>query len=92
MEFTEKETLQDALIAHKFILHMYCQYGIECSNKKLRDLIMDLTKTASEHDLKIFKIMNDNGFYPVTLASSKDIKQTLKMHEQMQEELEHKIK
>lgn len=92
MEFTEKETLQDALIAHKFIMHMYCQLGIECSNKKLRDLIMELNKTASEHDLKIFRIMNENGFYPVTLAGIKEIKQTLKMHEKMQEELEQKIK
>ena len=91
MYFTEKETLQDALIAHKFLIHMYCQYGIECSNKELRDLFHSLQMVASEHDLKIFEIMNKKGFYPTTPAPAKEITQTTKMHTQMQEELAKKL-
>ncbi len=91
MEFTEKETLQDALIAHKFLIHMYCQYGIECSNKTLRDLLSSLQGVAMEHDLKLFQIMNKKGFYPITPAPAKELKQTLTMHTQMQEELAQKL-
>ena len=91
MNFTEQETLQDALIAHKYIINMYCQYGIECSNKELRELFSTLQKVAMEHDLKIFKIMNDKGFYPTTPAAAKDVTQAVKMHTQMQKELETKL-
>lgn len=92
MEFTEQETLQDALIAHKYLMHMYCQFGIECSNKPLRNLFNELYNVASDHDLKLFKIMNEKGFYPTTEAPAKEIKQAIKMHTQMQEQLEKKIK
>lgn len=92
MEFTEQETLQDALVAHKFLMHMYCQFGIECSNKELRKLFNDLNTTVSEHELKIFKIMNEKGFYPTTPATMKELKQALKMHTQMQEELDDKLR
>ena len=92
MEFTTQNTLQDALIAHKFLIHMYCQYGIECSNENLRALFSENEKVAMQHDLKIFKIMNEKGFYPTTPAPAKDVKQTIKMHTQMQTELEKAVK
>ena len=92
MEFTTQNTLQDALIAHKFLIHMYCQYGIECSNENLRTLFSENEKVAMQHDLKIFKIMNEKGFYPTTPAPAKDVKQTVKMHTQMQAELEKAVK
>ena len=87
MEFNTQNTLQDALIAHKYLISMYCQYGIETSNETLRNLFYENQKIASEHDLKLFKIMNEKGFYPKTPAAAKEVKQTLKMHTQMQEEL-----
>ena len=87
MEFNTQNTLQDAIIAHKYLIHMYCQYGIETSNETLRNLFAENQKIASEHDLKLFKIMNDKGFYPKTAAPAKEVKQTLKMHTEMQEEL-----
>ncbi len=92
MEFNTKNTLQDALIAHKFLINMYCQYGIECSNETLRSIFAELEKVAMQHDLKIFKIMNEKGFYPTTSAAAKDVKQTLTMHTKMQEELEKNLK
>ena len=91
MNFTEKETLTDALIAHKFLINMYTQFGIECSNKQLRDLFLDNQKITMEHDLKLYQIMNKKGYYPTSAAASKDVKQTLKMHTQMQEELKGKL-
>ncbi len=91
MEFTTQNTLQDALIAHKFLIHMYCQYGIECSNETLRNLFSELQAVALAHDLKIFKIMNEKGFYPTTPAPAPQLKQTLKMHTQMQSELEKNV-
>ncbi len=91
MQLTEQEILQDALIAHKFLMHMYCQFGLECSNKELRDMFAELHNVASEHDYKIFKIMNEKGFYPITAAPCKEVKQTLKMHTQMQKQLEEKV-
>lgn len=91
MEFTERETLQDVLIAHKFIMHMYCQFGLECSNQNLRNLFAELHDVASKHEFKIFKLMNDKNYYPTTVAGVKDVKQTLKMHTQMQEQLQTKL-
>lgn len=91
MDFTEQDILQDAIIAHKFMIHMYCQFGLECSNKQLRSLFNELQNVASDHDLKIFKIMNEKGIYPTTSAAEKDVNQAIKMHSQMQEQLEKKI-
>ncbi len=91
MELTEQEILQDVLIAQKFMLHMYCQFGLECSNPTLRNLFSDLSKASSEQDFKVFKIMNDKGFYPTTVAQTKDVNQAIKMHTQMQSELETKL-
>lgn len=91
MQLTEQELLQDAIVAHKFIMYMYCQFGLECSNKELRNLFAELHDVASQHNFKIFTIMNEKGFYPTTPAPGKEVKQTLKMHTQMQEELKEKI-
>lgn len=91
MEFTVQETLQDALIAHKFMIHMYTQFGIECSNSQLRDLFSELREVAEDHDFKIFTIMHQKGLYPTTPAASKDVKQAVKMHTEMQIELENKL-
>lgn len=91
MELTEQEILQDALIAHKFLMHMYCQFGLECSNTELRNIFSKLHDIASAHDLKIFEIMHKKGFYPVTVAQTKDVKEAIKMHTQMQEELSSKL-
>ena len=88
---TEQEILQDALIAHKFLMHMYCQFGIECSNQELRTLFNDLHNVASTHELKIFKVMNEKGFYPTKAALSSKVSQTLTMHTKMQQQLENKL-
>lgn len=91
MELTEQEILQDVLIAQKFMLHMYCQFGLECSNENLRNLFNDLSKAPSVHDFKVFKIMNDKGYYPTVTVQNKDVNQAIKMHTQMQTELETKL-
>lgn len=91
MEFTEKETLQDALIAHKYLINMYTQFAIECSNTELRKLFEENYNMALEHNLKLFNIMNEKGFYPTTPATAKDIKNAITMHRQMQTELEDKL-
>jgi len=91
MDLTQQEILQDAIISHKFLMHMYCQFGLECSNQTLRDLFSELHAVSSSHDLKIFKVMNEKGFYPKTEAPVKDVKQAIKMHTNMQEKLEEKL-
>ena len=91
IELTEQEILQDAIVAHKFLMNMYSQFGIECSNCELKKMFSALENIAGEHQLKIFEIMNEKGYYPTTPATQKDIKQALKMHTQMQNELENKI-
>lgn len=92
MDFTVQETLQDAIIAHKYLISMYSQYGIECSNTTLRNMFMDLENIARKHNLKIFELMHEKGYYPVTEAPCANVKQTLKMHTQMQSQLEEKLK
>ena len=91
MQLTEQEILQDALIAHKFLMRMYAQFGLECSVPALRDLFQSLYKVASQHDFKIFEIMNKKGFYPTTPAAAKDVKQAIKMHTEMQTLLDEKL-
>lgn len=88
---TDQEILQDALIAHKFLIKMYCQYSIECSSQELRSLLNSLCEVASNHDFKIFNIMNQKGFYPTTPAPVGKVNQTLKMHTKMQTALEDKL-
>ncbi len=92
MKFNTQNTLQDALIAHKFLIHMYCQYGIECSNQTLRELFSELEVVAREHDFKIFTFMNELGYYPITPAPNDELSETIKMHTKMQKNLETSIK
>lgn len=73
MELTEQEILQDALVAHKFLMHMYCQFGLECSNQPLRSLFNELHNVASEHDLKLFEIMNKKGILSYNCSTCKRI-------------------
>lgn len=89
---TEQEILQDALIATKFLLSMYNNYGIECSNKPLRELLDKNHSEVSLHNFEIFEAMKKAGYYPVTDAQMKDVEQAIKMHTQMQQDLKKKIK
>ena len=88
---TEQEMLQDALIAHKFLMSMYNQFGLECSNLPLRKMLIEQYAEISNHNFDIFEIMKKEGFYPVTVASSKEVTQAIKMHTQMQEDLDSKF-
>lgn len=88
---TDQEILQDCLIAHKFMMSMYNQFGLECSNTELRKLFGELHGVASEHNFIIFKEMEKKGFYPVTPAKAQDIQQAITMHTQMGTELKKKI-
>ena len=92
MELNTQQILQDAIVAHKYLIHMYCQFGLECSNKELRDMFAQLQAVASAHDFKIFQIMHEKNFYPTTPATAKDINQAIKMHTQMQTELENIVR
>lgn len=87
---TEKETLQDVLIAHKFLLSMYNQFGLECSNKTLRNLFNEHHSEVSKHNFEIFTIMKDKGLYPVMEAKEQEINKAIEMHTQMQQELNEK--
>jgi len=88
---TEQELLQDSLIATKFLLSMNNNFGMECSNKPLRDLIESQHKEISKHNFEIFEAMEKAGYYPVTVAPAKDVEQAIKMHSQMQQDLEEKL-
>lgn len=88
---TEQEMLQDALIAHKFLMSMYNQFGMECSNLPLRKMLIEQYTEISNHNFDIFEVMKKEGFYPVTSAASKEVDQAIKMHEQMQEDLNLKL-
>lgn len=87
---TEKETLQDALIAHKFLLSMYNQFGLECSNKTLRSLFNQHHSKTSEHNFEIFTIMKEKQLYPVMPTEEQEINKAIQMHTQMQQELNEK--
>lgn len=87
MEFNTQQILQDAIVAQKYLLKMYCQFGLECSNPTLRNLFAELYQQTSEHDYAIFKVMNDLNYYPTTPAQAKDVSKAIKLHTEMQAEL-----
>lgn len=89
---TEQEILQDLLIAEKFLLSMYNQFGLECSNITLRNLLIEQYAEASKNNFKVFEIMKKQNLYPVTEAGEKEINQAVKMHDQMQMDLDSKLK
>lgn len=88
---TEQEMLQDALIAHKFLLSMYNQFGMECSNLPLRKMLIEQYTEVSTHNFDIFEVMKKEGSYPITPAASKEVNQAIKMHAQMQKDLDLKL-
>lgn len=83
----EQEILQDLLIAHKFLLAMYNQFGLECSNKTLRNMFNKHHDEVSKHNFEVFTMMKDKGFYPIMPAEKQEIKKAIDMHTQMQNEL-----
>lgn len=87
----EKDILQDVLIATKFLMGMYNQFGLECSNKPLRNLFNAHHTEVSKHNFEIFEAMKNKGLYPVTEAEKADVDKAVKMHTEMQKELD-KIK
>ena len=87
---TEKEILQDLIIAEKFLLSMYNQFGLECSNKTLRNLFIQHHSEVSKHNFEIFTLMKDKGLYPVMEAEEQEINKAIDMHTQMQDELNQK--
>lgn len=89
---TEKEVLQDLLIAHKFLLSMYNQFGLECSNKTIRNMFNLHHSTVSKHNFEVFTMMKDKGLYPVMEAEEQQINTAIEMHTEMQEELNKKVK
>ncbi len=88
---TEKDVLQDLLIAQKFMLSMYNQFGLECSTKELRNILIRHHAKVSEHNFEIFNVMKDKGLYPVTEAEQQQIDTAIDMHTQMQDQLEQKL-
>jgi len=88
---TEQEILQDALVAHKFLMSMYNQFGMECSNLPLRKIFIEQYIEVSNHNFDIFEVMKKEGYYPVTAAASKEVNQAIKMHTQMQDDLNSKL-
>ncbi len=84
---TEKEALQDLLIASKFLLIMYNQFGLECSNKTIRDMFNRHHSAVSKDNYEIFTLMKDRGLYPIMEADETEINTAIEMHTQMQEEL-----
>lgn len=89
---TEQEILQDALVGQKFLLSMYNQFGLECSNPELRNLFNEQRSVVSDHNFIIFEIMKEKKLYPVTKAAVKDVDKAVQMHTEMQKELEKKCK
>lgn len=88
---TEQEMLQDALVAHKFLLSMYNQFGLECSNLPLRKQFIEQYAETSKHNFEIFQIMQEKGFYPIMTATTKEINKAIEMHTQMQDDLNSKL-
>lgn len=88
---TEQEILQDTLVGQKFLLSMYNQFGLECSNPELRNLFNEQRSVVSEHNFEIFEVMRKKGLYPVTKAAAKDVDKAVLMHTQMQKELDKVI-
>lgn len=91
MQPTEQEILQDGLCATKYMMLMCTKNKIEGSTQKLRNLVEEMHKTASEHNFKIFEIMQDKNYYQVTPAEEKQIETAIECHEEMQEKLEEKL-
>ena len=91
MQPTEQEILQDGLCATKYMLLMCTKNLIEGSNTHLRNMFEELHKTASEHNFKIFEIMQEKGYYKTMPAEEKQIETALICHKDMQQKLEHKI-
>lgn len=75
---TEMEILQDLLIAEKFLLGMYKQYGIEASNMKLKNLLIDNMNNVFELQFKAFEMMHERNLYPTEEAEINKIVSTIK--------------
>ncbi len=88
---TEQEILEDGLCATKFLMHMSAKNQIEGNCEAIRKLFEECYKTASEHNFKIFKIMQEKGYYDTMPADEDQIEQTIEMHQNMQEDLEEKL-
>ena len=91
MKPTEQEILQDGLCATKYLMQMCAKNQIEGSTPQIRNLFLECFKAASEHNFKIFEIMQKKGFYETTPAAENMLQTKLDCHKDMQEKLEKKF-
>ncbi|MDR0904913.1 MAG: spore coat protein [Oscillospiraceae bacterium] len=74
--YTDKEILQDTLMAQKHITDAYNTYAGECCNEKLRTAMLDILKEDHCIQADIFSMLQSNGWYEVQPAEAKMITQT----------------
>ncbi len=76
--YGEKDMLNDALIAERSITSDYNSFTNECTNSKIRNVMLDLLNEEHDIQAEVFEEMHARGYYPTPFAEQQMINQTKK--------------
>lgn len=70
---TDRDLSTEALDLQKFLASGYTGYTFECSNPTLRSEMGRIMEDEIKIGYEIYKIMNENGWYPQKMAEQTEI-------------------
>lgn len=80
--YTDKEVLNDALIAEKTATTNYNTFSNECVHENVRDAILHCLEQEHSIQYEVFNMMHSKGYYPTPAADNKKVEEAKQKYAQ----------
>lgn len=87
MHLSDQELAYDLLYQEKALMANICSEVVEASNNGLRNVMNDAFMQIGQDQLKIFEVMNAQGWYQVKPAQQQDVQTAKQKFQQMRNTL-----
>ena len=84
---SDQEIAYDLLYQEKALMANICSEVVEASNNGLRNVMNDAFMQIGQDQLKIFEVMNAQGWYQVKPAQQQDVQTAKQKFQQMRNTL-----
>lgn len=84
---SDQELAYDLLYQEKALMANICSEVVEASNNGLRNVMNDAFMQIGQDQLKIFEVMNAQGWYQVKPAQQQDVQTAKQKFQQMRNTL-----
>lgn len=87
MHLSDQEIAYDLLYQEKALMANICSEVVEASHNGLRNVMNDAFMQIGQDQLKIFEVMNAQGWYQVKPAQQQDVQTAKQKFQQMRNTL-----